>query len=135
MAFSDDLERYIAETTEKLTKVKRMSAFDLFSSIVIQTPVLEGVLRNNWYANLGSGSTATTTASSSSAATVTSRIQQELTGTDLVKDIYFTNNLPYAYRIEFDGHSAKAPEGMVRINCLRWDTIVRNNARLVGGGS
>lgn len=135
MAFSDDLERYIAETTEKLTKVKRMSAFDLFSSIVIQTPVLEGVLRNNWYANLGSGSTATTTASSSSAATVTSRIQQELTGTDLVKDIYFTNNLPYAYRIEFDGHSAKAPDGMVRINCLRWDTIVRNNARLVGGGS
>ena len=61
MSFADDIARFRAETEEKVTKVKRMAAFDLFSSIVIETPVLTGVLRNNWYANLGSGSTQTTT--------------------------------------------------------------------------
>ncbi len=30
------------------------------------------------------------------------------------KAIYFTNNVPYAYRLEF-GHSSQAPNGMVRI--------------------
>ncbi|PKB90909.1 hypothetical protein A8A01_03110 [Ewingella americana] len=30
------------------------------------------------------------------------------------KAIYFTNNVPYAYRLEF-GHSKQAPNGMVRI--------------------
>ncbi|HEC1650059.1 TPA: hypothetical protein R1156_001977 [Yersinia enterocolitica] len=30
------------------------------------------------------------------------------------KVIYFTNNVPYAYRLEF-GHSSQAPNGMVRI--------------------
>lgn len=132
MSFADDIARFRAETEEKVTKVKRMAAFDLFSSIVIETPVLTGVLRNNWYANLGSGSTQTTTTPSTSNASVISRIEGELAATNLVKDIFFTNNLPYAYPTEFDGHSAKAPQGMVRINCLRWDTIVSNNARLIG---
>lgn len=135
MSFADDIARFRAETEEKVTKVKRMAAFDLFSSIVIETPVLTGVLRNNWYANLGSGSTRTTPTASTSNASVISRIEGELAATNLVKDIFFTNNLPYAYPIEFDGHSAKAPQGMVRINCLRWDTIVSNNARLVAGNN
>jgi hypothetical protein len=30
------------------------------------------------------------------------------------KAIYFTNNAPYAYRLEF-GHSSQAPNGMIRI--------------------
>ncbi|HEN3249982.1 TPA: hypothetical protein U5D40_002497 [Yersinia enterocolitica] len=30
------------------------------------------------------------------------------------KAIYFTNNVPYAYRLEF-GHSSQAPNGMIRI--------------------
>jgi len=29
--------------------------------------------------------------------------------------IYFTNNLPYAARIEYGAHSTQAPSGMVRV--------------------
>ncbi|WP_145590724.1 hypothetical protein [Yersinia aleksiciae] len=38
-------------------------------------------------------------------------IEQFKVGT---KAIYFTNNVPYAYRLEF-GHSSQAPNGMIRI--------------------
>lgn len=34
-----------------------------------------------------------------------------------VRDIYFTNNLPYAYELEF-GSSQQAPEGMVRVTAV-----------------
>lgn len=33
---------------------------------------------------------------------------------------YFTNNMPYAERIEFKGWSSKAPTGMVRVNIIKW---------------
>ncbi len=38
-------------------------------------------------------------------------IEQFKVGT---KAIYFTNNVPYAYPLEF-GHSSQAPSGMIRI--------------------
>lgn len=44
--------------------------------------------------------------------------------------MFFTNNLPYAERIEYDGWSRfKAPQGMVRKNVVRWDDIVAAKAR------
>ena len=134
MSFLDEIEAFTNNTLANMTKVKCMSSLDLFSSIIIQTPVDEGVLRNNWYANIGSGSSATTLAASSNAAEVITRVNGVLAGTDPIRDIYFTNNLPYGYVIEFDGHSAQAPSGMVRVNTIRWDNIVRRNAALVAAG-
>lgn len=131
MSFSRDLQRFRERTMEKYTKVKRLSAFDLFSAIVLETPVDKGVLRNNWFASIGNGSTETTDTGDKSGASTVQKIRSILEGTDLVKDVFLTNNLPYAVPIEFDGISGKAPEGMVRVNVLRWNQIVRANARKV----
>lgn len=113
-----------------MEKVKRLSAFDLFSAIVLSTPVDKGVLRNNWFAANGSPSSETTEAGSEPSAVI-SRIQVITNASTLEQDILFTNNLPYAVPIEFDGHSAQAPAGMVRVNTARWDTIVKLNARRI----
>ena len=133
MSFLDDLIRFNEATEQKIVEVKRRLAFDLFSSIIISTPVLEGTLRNNWYDKVGYGSTEVTSFAERDAETVISNMQSELNGTDIIRDTFFTNNSPYGYRIEFDGWSAKAPAGMVRINVLRWDAIVQRNAAIVGG--
>lgn len=150
MSFSDDLLRFRRKTLEKYRTVKRLSAFDLFSAIVLETPVDKGVLRNNWFAAMGAGSTETTDSEDRSGNSTIQRIKQVLDGTDLSIDIFLTNNLPYAPVVEFGGYpnppeggkgltsggfSRKAPEGMVRINTLRWDQIVKNNVRLVNRGS
>ena len=134
MSFARDLQRFRERTMEKYTKVKRLSAFDLFSAIVLETPVDKGVLRNNWFASIGTGSTETTNTGDKSGASTVQKIRSILEGTDLVKDVFLTNNLPYAVPIEFDGISGKAPEGMVRVNVLRWNQIVRANARKVSRG-
>ena len=60
MSFGDDLGKFSAKTKSIGEQVLRQSAFDLFSSIVRQTPVDKGVLRNNWFATIGRPSTEAT---------------------------------------------------------------------------
>lgn len=121
---------------EKHDKVKRMSAIDLFSSIVMGTPVEKGVLRGAWFATI---SKATNQKGGDELAdkegdTTIQRLEQVINSSDAMKDIFFTNNMDYAVPIEFDGISAKAERGMVRINVRRWKNIVKNNIRLVNSG-
>lgn len=47
-----------------------------------------------------------------------------------MKDIYFVNNLPYAYLLEF-GHSKQAPNGMVRVTALQFSQYLDDAAREV----
>lgn len=134
MSFSSDLKKFRVKTMQKYTKVKRLSAFDLFSAIVLETPVDKGVLRNNWFASIKNPSAEMTEASDPSGSSTIRRIQNIVNGSDLLTDVFLTNNLPYAVPIEFDGISGKAPQGMVRVNTTRWDSIVRSNVRGVNRG-
>lgn len=149
MSFASDLRRFRKRTMKKYVKIKRLSAFDLFSAIVMETPVDKGVLRNNWFADIGKGSTEVTDSPDTTGDGTIARIRRVLAGTDLARDVFLTNNLKYAAPIEFGGYpdppkggegktsggySLKAPEGMVRINTVNWDMIVKRNARLVNRG-
>lgn len=130
MTFGSDLEKFRKKTTEKIIIVKRTASFDLFSSIVISTPVDKGVLRNNWFVSIGRPNLTTNPEDdATSEQQVLERMRSILQDTTLAADIVFTNNLPYAVPIEFDGHSWRRPEGMVRVNSVRWDTIVKNVTR------
>ena len=129
MSFSNDLQVFNKRTLKKAELVKRKSALDLFSAIVLETPVDKGVLRNNWFAAIGSPSAETTRHAAPSGNATVGRIKSAIANADLEQDILLTNNLPYAVPIEFDGHSQKARQGMVRVNTLRWDDIVAVNIR------
>lgn len=129
MSFSDDLGKFSVKTKGIGDKVLRQSAFDLFASIVRQTPVDTGVLRNNWFATIGTRSTETTEDEDKAGAGTLSRIEDVLDSAEWSSTVYLTNNLDYSIPIEYDGWSAQAPQGMVRVNVARWDTIVKNNAR------
>ncbi|WFC89249.1 hypothetical protein [Enterobacter roggenkampii] len=47
-----------------------------------------------------------------------------------MKDIYFCNNVPYAYRLEM-GHSSQAPGGMVRITAAEFQRFFEEAVREV----
>jgi len=127
--FGWDVAFFTAKTVDKMNKVIRMSAYDLFSAIVLETPVDKGVLRNNWFATIGSHSTETTKRGAPTGAATNNSINEVLKRVKLDDIIYLSNNLAYAIPIEYDGHSGKAPNGMVRVNTVRWETIVANNVR------
>lgn len=48
---------------------------------------------------------------------------------DRKKTLWLANSLPYAYRIEYEGWSRQAPEGMVRRNVTRIKKIISGELR------
>lgn len=121
------IEGFSARAQEKVLKIFRKSIIDLTSDIISDTPVDTGRLKNNWFPSVGAASEQTTEATANEAGDRAEKCaQNELT---LDKTFYFTNNLPYALRIEFEGWSkVKAPQGMVRRNAIRWEQIVKRAA-------
>ena len=111
--------------TKSLVATKK-AIISLTTDIIYDTPVDTGRLRNNWIPSINKSET-----SYSMLGTDTSKrrskerptLQETITKVNTLQlgdTFYFTNNLPYAKRIEFDCWSAKAPQGMVRKNLLKW---------------
>nr|DAS95242.1 MAG TPA: tail component [Caudoviricetes sp.] len=122
------IENFSAKAQEKALKIFKKSVIDLTSDIISDTPVDTGRLKNNWFPSVGVVSTEATEATANEAGDrANSFVSNQLA---LDKTFYFTNNLPYAFRIEFEGWSKnKAPQGMVRRNAIRWKQIVKRAAR------
>lgn len=92
-------------------------------AIIDGTPVRTGALRGSWRSSEGSplfDSTPRIDPSGAEPKEELSDVLQKITS----EDVCFTNSLPYSESIEFDGHSQKAPEGMVRKNLVRWPGLV-----------
>ena len=103
----------------------------LSTDIIMDTPVLSGRLRNNWFPSVNQGTNKTTKYTGEKGAAATSRVSA--VKFKLGDTLYLTNNLPYAERIEFGlypspsktgktvgGYSVKSPQGMVRKNIIKW---------------
>ena len=128
MSFETQVRRFGNTTMARIDQVRRASALELFRLIIVSTPVDNGVLINNWRTQVNSPNTSTKDTVDSSGGQALAEAASNL-GT-LLDSVFFTNNLPYAERIEFDGWSRfKAPQGMVRRNVTRWDDIVAAKAR------
>lgn len=86
-----------------------------------------GTLRGNWQPSIGQPITTEIDRIDKSGATVTADIKKEGERLDLGSVFYLTNNLPYAARIEFDGWSTQASQGMMRIEVLETAAAIRAN--------
>lgn len=110
--------------TKSLLATKK-AIISLTTDIIYDTPVDTGRLRNNWIPSINQGSNFSMLGLDTSKRRSKERptLQETITKVNTLKlgdTFYFTNNLPYAKRIEFDSWSAKAPAGMVRKNLLKW---------------
>lgn len=116
--FSLDIGAFIEKTTKNVDAKVRKICLDLYSGITMETPVDTGRAVNNWFPSIGSPSTETTTAVDPSGKAGIVRAQSAINGAP-GNVFWISNNLPYIYRLEFEGWSKKAPRGMVRITIDR----------------
>ena len=122
MSFSMQLSNWTKKQIPRLQSERKEILMRLFRAVVMDTPVLEGTLRGNWRAS--AISPLTDQLANRNVTQVMSEIESVLSGARMVDDIYLRNNLPYAYPIEYYGHSSvKAPQGMVRKNVMRLSQI------------
>ena len=107
------------------------------SKIVASTPADTGRARNNWFLSVAAPSNQTTTSKSKGLATIKSlrKMPQRV----LNRKIYYTNNLPYAAKLEYGGFTTKpetdktiggfskqAPGGFVRKTLIEMQNKIRS---------
>lgn len=129
--FEAKLRGFGIKTLDRIDKVRRASVLELLKLVIFSTPVDTGRLRGNWQTTLNSpAGAAIDRLDLGGAAAMADAVANLGSLTDVV---WFTNNLPYAERIEYDGWSKQAPEGMVRRHVASWRRIVEAKARAFGG--
>lgn len=122
MSFSLNVAQWAEKAGEDMAALHKAIILELFTSVILDTPVLEGRLRGNWIISSDNPANGTFDVVDPDGSKTTRKIEDFVSKLDDLKNfsVFLSNNLPYAHRIEFDGWShTKAPEGMVRKNLIR----------------
>ena len=127
MSFSSDVEAYAKKAGASLDETSRAIVLELFGSVIKDTPVDTGRAKGNWQTTIGAPANSTVDRLGESEALAD--VSQQAASFGAGKVIYLSNNLPYIYRLEYDGWSQQAPGGMLRKNVARIQQIVAKAAR------
>ena len=129
MSFSLDLSAFSELAEDKMVAVVQKSFIGLSSDIIKDTPVLKGRLRGNWIPAINKFDDSQLEVEDKTGDKTIAKTISEANKFKLGDTMTLSNNMPYAERIEFEGWSKKAPEGMVRKNIVRWNKEVEKIAR------
>lgn len=128
--FETQLRGFGITALDKVDKVRRASVLELFKLVIYATPVDTGRLRGNWQTTINTPAGSTREVLDPSGGAALAEVMANMGG--LLDVVWFTNNLPYVERIEYDGWSRQAPEGMVRKHIAQWQRIVSAKAAALG---
>lgn len=128
---SFDLKKFTELTKDKLEKVIKGSMSDLCEAVIMDTPVDTGRLRGNWYPAINEYSLKEDWKHFDKIGTDTvQKANNMIEKVEIGDKFTMSNNLVYAPIIEYTGHSKiKAPRGMVRINLVKFNSIVKKRVR------
>lgn len=145
MSFGTEIGVWAKRVGAGIAELHQVAVIKLFTRVILQTPVgnpdnwkslykdsdgkawespegyVGGRLRGNWQVSSNAPASGELEIIDPEGNKTVANVKQYILGLDFKDDfnVYLTNNLPYAYRIEYDGHSDQAPEGMVRKNLIR----------------
>mgnify|MGYP003647766981 CR=1 FL=1 len=110
MSFSSQVDNAVMKINNRADKTVRTTLLGVFSNTIRATPVNTGRLRNNWFTSTNApvdkerGQALTKKGKKSKASSDATANAKDVTKKfRMGDDVYFTNNLPYAYIIEFGG--------------------------------
>lgn len=133
MSFASDLSKFSDEAFDNVKQVRNGILLGLFAAIIKDTPVRVGDLRGNWQMSVDSMNDIIVSKGDNLYNTQTklNAFRGNLQSIEMGNTIFFFNNLPYAYRIEYEQWSQKAANGMVRININRFEKFVKRAIKLL----
>lgn len=130
MSLSLDLREWIAKAQGNAEQVVRAAGIELATSVILRSPVDTGRFRGNWQVTYNAPATSTLDNLDRSGAGAIGAATNELSAYDSsIPRIWFANNLPYAYRLEYESWSSQAPAGMVRVSIAEFQSIVDEKVR------
>lgn len=161
MGFASEIQQFAEKTNRNINQVRRGIALDIFESIITLSPVgnpekwlyfhpqkqqyvdyltykepppgyVGGTFRGNWQASINNPKSGILKRregkNGSGVLNAASRVLDRADGDDT---IWFVNNMPYGPRLEYDGWSGQAPNGMLRLSVQLFRQSLRDQiARL-----
>jgi hypothetical protein len=143
-----NLQELARRYNQRFEDVARMTCIELFSRVVLRSPVDTGRFRANWQLSYASIDTSVTTSTDETGNDKIAQIRATAAEFKLGQILYFTNSLPYAAVLEYGlypnppeegskkrgeagkavhvvgGYSMQAPQGMVRVTVIEFDQAV-----------
>ena len=130
MSFTLDIKNFVEKAKKNPETVARQVSFKLFSAVIKASPVDTGRFRMNWQtAGAVAPSGVIDGTDKGGAAAIGDAASYIFAASDW-NEFTLTNNLPYAERLEY-GWSNQAPQGMVRVNVARFNTLLEEEAAQV----
>lgn len=133
MSFSDDVSSFIAEVEEGNERIIKGTVIALYGDIIRFSPVKLGRFRANWFLSGKNPSTKETEDTDKLGQRTINEVTNQILSSRQFDVFTLTNNLPYSEKIEM-GSSKFAPQGVVRVNVLRFDSLLEEQARKEGYG-
>ena len=118
-----DPAKWAAKTEDKLDLTVRQIALDMFSKVILRSPVDTGRFMGNWLVGVGSIPSETIELNDKTGIATVNKTAAAVAGVKAGDVITLVNNLPYAERLE-DGYSDKAPYGMVALTIQEFESVV-----------
>ena len=121
-SFALQLSNFTNEATEELTRTQRAIIFELAKAIVMDSPVDKGTFRGNWRFSFQHDQRQLDR-QDPSGAIVLGELQAFLDGYNS-GEMWLLNGMPYGVPLEYGHSRIKAPDGFIRRNIARINSIV-----------
>ncbi len=122
--FSAVIGKWVKDKKVQQDQAIRKLALDMFTRIVMRSPVDTGRFRGNWQVSIGGPPSGVLSVEDKSGAVTTTKIASAVSNFQPGQVIWLGNNLPYARRLEY-GWSQQAPAGMVRVTVKEFKAFLR----------
>lgn len=124
MTFTADISKFISKAKGKEEIVIRKIGLELFTKVVMKSPVDTGRFRGNWNLSVNIPDVSTSDATdkkpfgSQPSATLFGKAESNVSRWKINDNaIYIANGLPYAERLEY-GYSKQASGGVARLSVM-----------------
>ena len=116
MSFTGDLANFKVKTLEQSYLIHQKVTVDLFTKVIIGTPVQDGRARGNWAVSYNQPFPRETGKKDKSGGETVNRMVSDVADFDGINGriVYITNNVPYINRLEYEGWSPQQEKGWVR---------------------
>lgn len=123
--FSLDISKFVEKAKGRVDLVVQKVTLDVFSDVIMMSPVDTGRFRGNWIADIGGYQTNVVNIFDKSGNESISKVNAIVGKAKSGGVVYLVNNLPYAQRLEY-GYSKQAPAGMVRTSIANYQNYINN---------
>lgn len=132
-SFSKLVNDFAKEVPELAVQVTNKACIDLFSKVVMDTPVDTGRARGNWQISIGNAVGSELNTEDKDGSSTIGKATSELLGDKTTAPIFIQNNLPYIKKLEY-GYSKKSPRGMLRKNLTLMNRFLSQAVAELKGG-